>query len=173
MRLTTVIFIIVLFSACKWKDRDGSSTHAAVNWENRAVQLQHLDSLSTGSTYLSVYSEIYQKSQERTYDLTVTVSMKNISEADTVYILSAKYYSTNGELIRTYFEKPIYISPLETLEIVIGENDKSGGTGANFIFDWAAPQLAHEPFFEGVMISTTGSQGLSFTTQGILRGVKP
>ena len=55
---------------------------------------------------------------------------------------------------------------METVEIVIDEMDEQGGTGANFMFDWAMKKTSNEPLFEGVMISTSGQQGLSFTTQG-------
>ena len=89
-----------------------------------------------------------------------------MSKEDSIYIHHAEYYNTHGELIRSYFEEPIYLSPLETVEIVIDEKDKEGGTGANFIFDWASTSEENEPFFEAVMISTAGQQGLSFTTEG-------
>ena len=50
---------------------------------------------------------------------------------------------------------------------MIDEIDREGGTGANFIFEWAIKRKSNEPIFESVMISTSGQQGLSFTTQGI------
>ena len=56
---------------------------------------------------------------------------------------------------------------MQTIEIVIDENDIEGGTGANFIFDWLATKSTHAPYFEAVMISTSGQQGLSFTTKGV------
>jgi hypothetical protein len=46
--------------------------------------------------------------------------------------MNAKYYNTQGTLLRSYFEHPIYLAPLETVEIVIDEGDREGGTGANF-----------------------------------------
>jgi len=54
---------------------------------------------------------------------------------------------------------------METIEIVLKEKDEKGGTGGNFIFEWSILKEAPEPLFEGVMISTTSQQGLSFTTQ--------
>lgn len=56
---------------------------------------------------------------------------------------------------------------METLEIVIAEVDKKGGTGANFIFEWAAKPITSSPIFEAVIISTYGQQGLSFMTHGL------
>ncbi len=83
--------------------------------------------------------------------------------------MKADYYNTHGDLIRSYIKKPVYVKPMETIEVVIGQEDKEGGTGANFLFDWATTETAHAPVFEAVMISTSGQQGLSFTTQGIKR----
>jgi hypothetical protein len=80
-------------------------------------------------------------------------------------MVSAKYYDTHGKLIRTYFEKSIYIAPMETVAIVIDEIDKEGGTGANFLFDWAIKPQTTEPIFEGIQLSTAGR--ISFTTHGV------
>ena len=92
--------------------------------------------------------------------------MRNTSLRDTVYIDNAEYFDTKGKSIRTYFDKTIYIAPMETVEIVIDEIDREGGTGGNFLFNWKTNYASNEPLFEGVMISTSGQQGLSFTTQG-------
>lgn len=166
MRIFALIIFTSLLISCGQKNK--KIAISPVNWDSRGIELNSSDSLTTGSTYLSVYSEIYQVTDDRTYNLTVTVSLRNINTSDTVYILNTKYYNTHGELIKTYSDHPIYIKPLETLEIVIAEADKTGGTGGNFIFDWATPKGVHKPYFEAVMISTTGQQGLSFTTQGIV-----
>lgn len=167
MKCAIPIFLVVVLFACNPPVE--TTPLPTVNWDKRSATPSTVDSLTKGSTYLSVYSEIYQVTENRTYHLTVTVSMRNISSTDTVYILNAMHYNTKGDLIHTYFDKPIFIAPLETVEIVINEGDKEGGTGGNFIFDWASPSPAIEPHFEAVMISTTGQQGLSFTTQGIKR----
>jgi len=53
------------------------------------------------------------------------------------------------------------------MEYVIEEQDTAGGTGANFIVNWAATSSEANPLFEGIMISTNGQQGISFSTQGV------
>lgn len=138
-----------------------------INWKNRAVKLTGSDSLIKGQSYLSVYSEIYSITEHRTINLTVTASLRNVSTVHEIYLLKANYYNTKGDLIRTYFDEPISLKPLETIEIIIDEKDKHGGSGANFVFDWALKENGHEPLFEAVMISTSGQQGISFTTKGI------
>ncbi|XOV69301.1 MAG: DUF3124 domain-containing protein [Fluviicola sp.] len=158
------ILVLLLFTNCT-EDKELSSIDP-VNWNKRTTHLNQADSLIHGQTYLSVYSQIYSQTEHSRHDLTATVSMRNMNTSDTIYISKAQYFDTKGKLIRTYFEKTIFIAPMETVEIVIDEDDRKGGTGANFLFDWQIEAGVIEPYFEGVMISTTGQQGLSFTTQG-------
>lgn len=143
------------------------STSPEVNWESRLANSDSLAMLLNGTTYLPVYSQIYQLHRHKTYDLTVTVSIRNVSVTDTLYILAADYHDASGEQIRHYISDPVFIRPLETVEIVIDEFDRAGGTGGNIIFDWAMNNDRNEPLFEAVMISTTGQQGLSFTSRGV------
>ena len=56
---------------------------------------------------------------------------------------------------------------METVEIVISKQDIEGGSGANFVFDWAVENDKNPSLFEGVMISTYGQQGLSWITRGV------
>lgn len=151
--------------SCQKKDKTEDIN--PINWKKRSIDLPVKDSLTEGKSYLSVYSEIYSITEHRTIALTVTVSLRNVSVSKPVYLLDASYYNTKGDLIRTYFEKPILLKPLETIEIIIDEKDTHGGSGANFIFDWAINTTGHKPLFEAVMISTSGQQGISFTTQGV------
>ncbi|RKN75150.1 DUF3124 domain-containing protein [Ulvibacterium marinum] len=135
------------------------------NWSARHADIPSNDSLQIGKSYLSIYSQIYTLNEERKSNLTAMTSLRNTSEKDTIYISRADYYDTYGVLIRHYLNKTIFIRPLETLEIVIEETDDEGGTGSNFIFEWQKPISCPEPMFEGVMSSTIGQQGLSFTTR--------
>ncbi len=148
------------------QEQQAVSSIDPVNWAKRSVSTLPVKDSVEGRTYLSVYSSIYSRSEHTVHDLTVTVSMRNASLTDTVYIRVADFHATDGSIIRSYLERPIWIAPMETVEIVIDEQDASGETGANFFFEWAKPAGAHDPLFEGVMISTSGQQGLSFSTQG-------
>ena len=140
---------------------------AAEDWASRQIQPIQDDTLSKGSTYLSSYSKIYTKSESHMFSLTGTISLRNINLTDTVFIEQADYYGTNGKKLRSYFEAPIYLAPMETVEIIIAEEDVGGGSGDNFVFHWSKPPGAQDPFFEGVFISVYGQQGISFTTRGI------
>lgn len=161
-RYFSIVLVILLFSC---EEKVEMSSINPENWKKRSVSIEQKDSLEYGKSYLSIYSQIYSISESRTQNLTGMVSLRNTSDLDTIYLLKAEYYDTHGKSVRTYFDYPIYLAPLETTEIIIDEKDISGGTGSNFIFEWQKPHDSPEPIFEAVMTSILGQQGLSFTTQ--------
>lgn len=165
MRILMVfIFIMVLFSCSKQTEKTIDDN--MLKWANRKMLLQPEDSLFSGRSYLSVYSEIYDLTDKTKHLLTSTISIRNTNSNDSIFITKADYFNTQGELIRSYVNSPVYLTPLETVEIVIHRRDSLGGSGANFIFEWAVKNPKYEPLFETVMIWTTGNQGISFITQG-------
>lgn len=166
MKLLSLCILCIGFLSCAETKKNKSLD--PINWTDRTIPLDDRNDLALESTYLSVYSYIYQLDDTRVSTLTATISMRNISSTDSVFVAKGDYYNTSGQLIRSYFDKPIYIKPLETVEIVIDENDRAGGAGGNFIFEWMTPGK-NDPLFEAVMISTLSQQGLSFITQGIKR----
>lgn len=162
-KIIVLLLIALSFYACD--EISNTDEFQKVNWSARVADVSGLDSLEMAQSYLSIYSQIYSISQHKKYNLTSMASLRNTSLTDTVYLFTANYYGTHGELIKRYINKPVYLLPMETLDIVIDEIDVTGGTGSNFIFDWKIKQGTPEPLFEAVMSSTIGQQGLSFTTQ--------
>lgn len=140
-----------------------------VDWSENQVTSEDYKKLKSINTYLPIYSDIYSMSEEKTRNLTVTVSIHNMNLNDTLFIVKADYFNSKGDLVRNYVDKPIFLRPMETADIVIHEMDDEGGTGANFLVEWKEKDsLFHAPLIEGVMISTNGQQGISFTTRGVI-----
>jgi hypothetical protein len=164
-KLIIIIILTLVFNSCG--EETDKYPISKVDWKSRVADTNDFNNLFHGKTYLPVYSHIYHIHEHRAFDLTVTVSMRNISTTDTLFIKTADYYNTVGHHIRQYIDNPVYLLPLETLEIIIGEQDIEGGSGANFVFDWSIKNELNPPLFEAVMISTYGQQGLSFTTRGV------
>ena len=128
------------------------------------------DSLGYRDTvYIPIYSSIYSKTKDVQFNLTATLSIRNTSLYDTLYLDAIDYYDTEGKLVRAYLkeQQTLALHPLQSIEYVIEEKDIAGGTGANFIIEWAAISSQVKPVFQGVMISTNGQQGISFLTEGV------
>ncbi|WP_227806543.1 DUF3124 domain-containing protein [Algibacter lectus] len=158
-----IIFSALLFTSCNNETK--MSSVSTENWSKRKVSKTLSDSLEYGKSYLSTYSQIFSMSEHKTHNLTTMVSLRNTSDVDTIYVLSAKYFDTHGKHVRPYIGHAIFLAPMETCEIIIDEIDNSGGTGSNFVFEWKTPKDCPEPLFEAIMNSTVGQQGLSFATQ--------
>ena len=157
---------LLLVTACEPGEQSVSSVDPN-DWAARRATLPADSALTQGATYLSSYSQIYTETEHRLFDLTGTISIRNINLRDTIYLRRAAYYDTQGQLVRDYFTAPIYLAPMETVSIIIDMRDRTGGTGDNFYFEWSTPREVHEPLFEGVYISTYGQQGISFSTRGV------
>ena len=79
---------------------------------------------------------------------------------------ASKYYNTEGKVVREYVETPLELPSMATLDLIVGQKDRSGGSGANFIVEWVAETEVTEPIVECIMIGTSGQQGISFLTVG-------
>jgi hypothetical protein len=122
----------------------------------------------TEQVYIPIYSDIYYVDSKHTFSLTATLSIRNTSFKDSIYVFTIDYYNSGGEKIRRYNESTLLVKPMESVEFVVENKDDTGGVGANFVVEWGAKSGAQKPFFQGVMIGTTGQQGISFTTEGIV-----
>ena len=116
--------------------------------------------------YVPAYSDIYIGDSERPFQLTITLSLRNIDPKYQIAIESVKYYETKGEFVKSYIDQPVTLEALETLRFVIPEKDKSGGSGANFIVVWKSEKMVNPPIIESVMIGSRSQQGISFASRG-------
>jgi hypothetical protein len=112
-----------------------------------------------------VYSDIYYQSGTKRFPITATVSIRNTSQSDSAWILSARYYDSYGKQLRAFIDSTLLLSPLESVELVVEEDEQEGGAGANFIIDWTARKYTDQLWIQSVMISTYGQQGVSFLSE--------
>jgi len=116
--------------------------------------------------YVPVYSHIYTRDKSRVINLSATLSVRNTDAQNPIRINSARYYDTNGALLKEYVSAPFRLAPMASTDFVVAEDDTSGGVGANFIVEWGAAVEVTDPVVEAVMISTASQQGISFVSAG-------
>ena len=92
------------------------------------------------------------------------VSIRNTDPSAAVKIVSARYYNTDGKLLREFLAKPQAIPPLGTFELYVPRSDSSGGSGANFIIDWTADKPANPPLVEALHADIREARTLLFVT---------
>lgn len=162
-----LLFLLFGFYSCVDNDPNEQSNEMMHKQQaNKVSQLEVQNPSDVNHIYVPIYSDIYNKNRgERTF-LTATLSVRNTSLRDTLFLTTVDYYDTAGDLVRSYIEEPIYLKPLESLDYVIEESDKAGGTGANFLVGWYANEGV-TPLMQAVMVGGLGHRAFSFITEGI------
>jgi hypothetical protein len=129
--------------------------------------------LSAGqSLYLAIYSHLYHgdvnpRTGKPSETLVSThVSIRNTDMKTPLKVTSARYYNTEGKLLREYLPAPKTIPPLGTLELYVPRSDSSGGSGANFIIDWSAERPINPPLVEALHADIREARTLLFVTTG-------
>lgn len=110
--------------------------------------------------YVPAYSAVHGPVDNQTWEMTVTLSIRNTNLEKPIFITAVKYYDTTGQLVTDYVEAPLSLAPMATTEYIIPRQDTRGGTGSNFIVEWGAEEPVYAPVVEAVMISS-GNKGVS------------
>ncbi len=121
----------------------------------------------TDTIYVPIYSSIYVHSNNIANLLAATLSIRNTSLKDNLYVTSIDYYNSKGDLVRHFVDNVIELKPMETIDYVIERDDDSGGSGANFIVTLDAKADFMNPIVQAVMIGNSSNQGISFVTDGV------
>lgn len=132
---------------------------------------QTVPQLSPGqSLYLPIYSHLYHgdvnpRTGKPSETLVSThISIRNTDPVAGMKVVSARYYNTEGRLLREFLAKPQAIPPLGTYELYVPRSDSSGGSGANFIIDWVADKPVNPPLVEALHADIREARTLLFVT---------
>jgi hypothetical protein len=119
-----------------------------------------------GSIYVPAYSSVsLSHGRVRAY-FSVTLSIHNVSADRPLVLNRVAYFDTAGLLVQNFMTTPVALKPFATVHVYIPATDLRGGTGANFVVDWAAEGRIAEPIVEALMLGTMGNASYSFISQG-------
>jgi len=119
-----------------------------------------------GSFYVPVYSSVSMSQGKLRADFSVTLSIHNASETKPLVLKRIAYFDTVGKMVESYLKAPVALKPFSTVEVFIAATDVRGGTGANFVVDWAATSEIAEPAVEALMVGSVGNGHYAFISQG-------
>jgi hypothetical protein len=120
----------------------------------------------SGAFYVPVYSSVSISLGKVRADFSVTLSIHNASETRPLVLRRIAYFDTNGKIVENYLKAPVALKPFSTVEVFVPTTDVRGGTGANFVVDWAATGEIAEPVVEALMFGGLGSGHYAFISQG-------
>jgi hypothetical protein len=119
-----------------------------------------------GAFYVPAYSSVSLSQGKLRADFSVTLSVHNASETRPLVLKRIAYFDTAGKLVENHLKAPVALKPFATIEIFVAATDVRGGTGANFIVDWAATGEIAEPVVEALVVGSVGSGHYAFISQG-------
>lgn len=119
--------------------------------------------------YLPIYSHIYYGDPDSsgkpfTRLLSAHVSIRNTDARNSIRIQYARYYDTDGKLLKDYLTTPRVVPPMGTAELFVPRRDSSGGSGANFLIAWKSDSPVNPPLVEAVHADVEMARTLTFIT---------
>jgi hypothetical protein len=162
--LLFITLLIVISVATQVEDIDEKLKY--IPPQTKAAEIPPKSMVAGQKVYVPVYSHIYAKGG-KPFLLETTLSFRNSDPNEDITIASVRYYDTDGNLIKDYLKKPMLINPLATVEFLVAQKEIEGGSGANFIVEWASDTKVNQPVIESVMIGIEGQTSISFVRTGI------
>jgi hypothetical protein len=120
----------------------------------------------SGAFYVPAYSSVSMSQGKLRADFSVTLSIHNASETRPLVVKRIAYFDTAGKMVESYLKSSVALKPFATVEVFIPASDVRGGTGANFVVDWAAASEIAEPTVEALMVGSVGPGHYAFISQG-------
>ena len=134
--------------------------------EKRSKKVDHSQFGYKQTFYVPIYSDIYTDRDNRKVLLSATLSVRNTTLKKSLYINKIDYYSTDGDLVKSYLTETIELPAMATLNYIVEKEEDKGGSGAKFIIEVEGIDETVKPVIEAVMIGNFSNKGFAFSTQG-------
>lgn len=165
---STLVFpIIILVTSCVTENPNVDTTGKdQLKSHELGHQINRQEMTYQDLVYVPIYSDIYADEQNQKTLLAATLSIRNTSYQDSLFISKIDYFNTNGERVKSFINSPISLPPMATINYVIQRDDDTGGHGANFIVALNARNDTVKPVIQAIMIGYFSNKGISFITEG-------
>jgi hypothetical protein len=162
-------FILAILAALSIQPSTARAQAAGSIEQNFAASLTVMPTENlavSGAFYVPVYSSVSMSAGRLRGDFSVTLSIHNASETRPLVLKLVAYFDTSGKMVESYLKAPVALKPFSTIEVFVAATDVRGGTGANFVVDWAAASEIAEPAVEALMVGSVGPGHYAFISQG-------
>ena len=148
--------------------------HQSLDYSPRLVDENHYVEIDLSilsyreRIYLPVYANSYFSKDEDKHSMMASVHFENKSSVEPIYILSANYYDSNGNLSQKLIEKTIRINPLKSNFLVLNSNMLTNSPGLMVLVNWGTKTIDRKPHIY-IELSYTSATGVNtITEEGIV-----
>lgn len=164
-RIPTVlpIFICLIFYSC-YNPNPNRDKQGVDPFDSLAVErkIDENKMAFQALIYVPTYSEIYTGHQNMFDNLTTTLSIRNTSRVDSLFVNQVEYFNENGDLIREFLDQPISLRPMSTVNYVIEEKEH----GASFLVSLKSKNEHFKPIVQSIMVGQYSNKGFAWYTDG-------
>lgn len=162
-----VVCLAVLMSGCRDKpvERIAETIEEAGHFHPVKASIEEMTKRHT--VYVPAYSHIYTTTDSHEV-MGITLSIRNTDPEKRLLIEKIVYYNTEGKIVETFLSEPHVLDPMGTIDFVVNLVDMRGGSGANFIVEWAGQSELSEPVIQAVMVNVNGPKAFAFATDGVV-----
>lgn len=139
---------------------------------NAPVLAEGIETPTKGQTvYVPIYSEVRHGNVAATGRtdvtlLSVLVSVRNTDPLNSIRVVSANYYNTEGVLLRNSLPAPRVVPPFGTLELFVEQRENLGGSGANYAIKWDATVPVSQPTIDALHSRFQAGYSVAFISRG-------
>ena len=98
--------------------------------------------------------------------MSVLVSVRNTDPSNSIRIVAAPYYNTDGALIRNSVPVPKIVPPFGTFELFVELRENAAGSGANYAIKWDAATPVSPPTIEALHTRFQAGYSMAFISRG-------
>jgi hypothetical protein len=165
-KVSVFVAVVLLLAASEIRAQRAPVSGSLGRFSESLIEVPPGPSISRGRFYVPAYSSLLARDAKTSLDLSVTLSIHNISERGILVIERIEYFNVAGKSVDKFLPHPIALKPYGAIQLVVPEADIRGGLGSNFVVDWSSPETIDDPIVEAVMIGGPGTQGYSFVSVG-------
>lgn len=165
-KITVYLGLIIILYSCANPNRELKKERVNILEVNQ-MYMERIDLSFRDTTYIPIYSEIYVQDEVRKLGLSSTISIRNTSIKDTIFLEDINHYNAQGKLIHKYLDNILFLTPMQSIQYIIKKRDVEKGMESSFIVIWGANSSEVKPIFQGIMISAYGRHGVSILTEGV------
>lgn len=161
--LLALVAILIFLPSC---DQKAAEVPATITETEQALPAGPIKVASGSMVYVPAYARIYSYKEGQTMALVTTLAIHNTDPESSLVLRSVRYFAEDGSMLHEYLKQPRLLKPMATAIYHLYPEKPNTGTGSNAVVEWVSEKKISKPIIEAVMISTEGTQGISFISPG-------
>lgn len=96
------------------------------------------------------------------------MSQKSLAISIILIVNRVEFYDAEGVMLKEYLDHAVELRPLQSIWLIVDGQKEQGGTGTNFLVDWASQVPVKAPIVESMMAGSSYQLGFSYKSESVV-----